>query len=255
MLPLPTVQISGKSVQLHELTFNAGIKVSRIPFSQNEHRITVFLQHVLNDQDLPLQITAQERYFLLLNYLDNQQGTLTQTPIDCKPYMQHIQPTSLLSDDASQPAFATTAEYEQTKIRLMTGRDAELLEKSCVDLADWLIGSMALELDHPDMPAIHAPDCDSDVLRDSLINRAGYLKNLPQAQFDAFYAAHNHLHNQTAILCRLSLDDDGIILLGGTDDAPMRFRPSTSFIGVVAELDRRATRAGVSDQRGHADDV
>jgi hypothetical protein len=249
MLPLPTIQLHSTSHTLRELTFHAAIKTSRVPFEHNERRITVFLQHVLADQDLPLQMTAQERYYALLHYLNNQQGAMLETGIDCKKYLLDAPMQSLLDDQIEpQKPFVSTAENGDYSIRLMTGREAELLEQSCTDIADWIIGSLAIELAAPELPPTCALESDSDVLSESLINRATLLKNMPQAQLNALYAMHSHLRDETVSLCRLSLDDTGIILLGGADDAPVRFRPSAAFIGIAAELDRRATAKSAPDR-------
>lgn len=41
----------------------------------NEKRITSFLAHALGNSQLPLFMTVQERYFLMIKYVQNQTNT------------------------------------------------------------------------------------------------------------------------------------------------------------------------------------
>lgn len=50
-------------------------KMERIDHKLNEKRITSFLAHALGNSQLPLFMTVQERYFLMIKYVQNQTNT------------------------------------------------------------------------------------------------------------------------------------------------------------------------------------
>lgn len=246
-MQIKPIQIGDTKYQLNELTFHDAIKISRIPEQHNEQRITAFLCAVLRNDTLPLQMTVQERYYLLMHYLDTQTDTVISNKRPYKNYML-----------ASQQPFKTQAEFGNATCRQLTGRDAETLESLCTEIGDWFVGAMALQFhssDVPSLPPLPAADCTDDVLTDSLKARAAVLKVLPQSKFDLFYGLYAHLQDEMSTLCRLSFDDSGFTVLGGTDDAPARFRPSAALTGLARQLDRYSAAKGWSVGGGHADDV
>ena len=82
MLNFDPIPIGGQTYQLNEISFNEALKVAAIDPKLNEKRITAFLSQALQNQQLPLMMTAQERYFLMIKYVQNQTNTLFSTNTD-----------------------------------------------------------------------------------------------------------------------------------------------------------------------------
>ena len=66
MLNFDPIPIGEQKYQLNEVTFNDALKVAAIDPKLNEKRITSFLAHALGNSQLPLLMTAQVRYFLII---------------------------------------------------------------------------------------------------------------------------------------------------------------------------------------------
>ena len=68
------------------------------------------------------------------------------------------------------------------------------------------------------------------------------MKNLPLTEFNVLYDQYELLLSQLSHLVEIVPSESGLALLpvnGGTDDAPMRFCPSTAFTGCIKYLDKR----------------
>ncbi|MEY2864641.1 MAG: hypothetical protein RLY58_2348, partial [Pseudomonadota bacterium] len=133
--------IHGKTRQVHEITFKATIGISRIPEHLNEQRITRFLQSVLQDEALPLAMTVQERYYVLLKYLSQQSDGLLSAKFDYASYIK--------SDEAGVDRVNESSMHVQH----LTGAMVEFLEQHCKGVADWIVGQMALQIACADVPA------------------------------------------------------------------------------------------------------
>ncbi|MFX4817113.1 hypothetical protein ABTB66_18045, partial [Acinetobacter baumannii] len=65
-----------------ELSFEQCLKISIIAPNLNEKRLTAFLKSALDSVFDPLVLTIQERYLLLLNYLEKQSNTMLEVNTD-----------------------------------------------------------------------------------------------------------------------------------------------------------------------------
>lgn len=227
MLHFERVSIGHRHYLMKELTFNAAIRIAKIPESNLEQRLTVFLQNILNDELLPLQITAQERYALLLNYLKEQHGTLLDTSLNVGNFLM------------SPNNFQTETEIDDFKIKQLDGMACELLEKNCKNLADWLAGAMAMQLlkTNSDMPPLPNATMAYENYQQCFFERVAYLKNLPVSEFNQYFDIFSKANSALNNLVRIDFDEVGLVLRG-TDDAPYRFCPSSTFTGIISELDR-----------------
>ena len=232
MLHFERVSIGHRHYLMKELTFNAAIRIAKIPESHLEQRLTVFLQNVLNDELLPLQITAQERYALLLNYLKEQHGTLLDTSLNVGNFLM------------SPNNFQTETEIDDFKIKQLDGMACELLEKNCKNLADWLAGAMAMQLlkTNSDMPPLPNATMAYENYQQCFFERVAYLKNLPVSEFNKYFDIFSNANAALNNLVRIDFDEIGLVLRG-TDDAPYRFCPSSTFTGIISELDRYFTQS------------
>lgn len=237
MLHFERVSIGHHHYLMKELTFNAAIKIAKIPESNLEQRLTVFLQNVLNDELLPLQMTAQERYALLLNYLKVQHGTLLEVSHNLDNFL--MQPTQ----------WQLESQIDGFKIKQLDGFACELLEKNCANIADWLAGGMAAQLwkIDSDMPPLPNAAMLAEEYQARFFERVAYLKNLPVTDFNEYYTIFSQANTQLNTLVRLDFDETGLVVRG-TDDAPYRFCPSSTFTGIIRELDRYFTLSRTVNQ-------
>lgn len=216
------VMLNGTAYQLKEMTYNDGLVISAIDKSFNERRISEFLRRVC-DCDA-LQLSVQQRYFLLMNYLEQSTG-LFAVELDFSRYYRKEEYRETVSDDTMT-------------VRLLNGFEAEFLESKCKSIGEWIACAMALQIVHRDieplkMPIVAtAPNFESEFMA-----RLDYIKNLSLSDFDRLYSQYIALNEQFNALVDLSFGDDGFVVMGGTDDAPMRFCPSAAFTGLIKELD------------------
>ena len=216
-----------------ELTFNQALKVAMVDAKLNEKRLSVFLQGILSDEKLPLKMTAQERYYLLLHYLDKQNNTLFSVNINVSDFM--------LKADTE---WRTQLTQNGITVRQLTGFDAEYLETKCVNAAEWIACMMAMQLaceSHEDLGQLPDRMASEPIFEAQFKQRLEVFKNLPQSDFDKYYQSFIDLNNQLYQLVRLSVGRSGLLVLRGADDAPIRFCPAAAFIGLIKELDRSFT--------------
>lgn len=222
MLYFERLQVGQNNYQLNEVSFKEAIKISYLKREWNEKRITEFLKYALKDDNLPLSMTTEERYYLAIKY----SMSMAQNEAIYAPY--------LLRKDKP---FQIEVTHKNIKVRSLTGRDAELLESKCDTIADWILGAMSLQMEilDQDIPKLHGLDCSEQELSESLISRSQAIQNLPDSTIDQYFSTYTEAVSQMESLVSIGFDNDGLILLGGTDDAPLRFRPTACF----SELSRR----------------
>ena len=220
------VNIDGRRYDFTELTFAQAIAIARIPQIKNEARLTLFLRHVLGDSLDPLKMTAQERYFLLLSYLA-QQSALADG----------VNPQSFLKR-TEKPFLHASEPEDGISVQIMTGRLSEILENHCRDLVDWVTGTLAMQLICPELPALPKTNDEDAVIIDAFKSRCKAIGELPTSAFNRLYAAYTRHMTDLAVLVHLGVDQHGITVFGGADDAPARFRSSAAFIGSVGQLVR-----------------
>jgi hypothetical protein len=226
MIHFPRLSVGNAHYQLHELTFGQSIKVAKIPERLNEQRITAFLAAALKDDELPLSLPVQVRYWLLLQYLSAQSGTLIDAHTDYAPY--------LISSDAE---WATECVSDDgLVVRQLTGLQSEVIEQACEDVADRVLGAMAFQiLDHSGLDPLPASPTTQN-LWGVLMQRAEVLRDLPESVFDALFEQYQWQSDRMATLLRTGFDNDGLVVFGGAANQAARFRPATAFGFVATQL-------------------
>jgi len=232
MLNFDPIHIGGQTYQLNEITFNEALKVAAIDPKLNEKRITSFLSQALQNPQLPLLMTAQERYFLMIKYVQNQTNTLFSTNTDFSNcFKEHSDWIHEVSEVG-------------VTVRQVSGSEAEYLEEHCMNAAEWIACLLAFQIKYenhehlgqfPDRSAI------DQVYKQQFSERLGYLKTLPQSEFNLIYLDYLKLNRQLFTHLELSVNNEGFVVQRGADDAPIRFRSSTCFIGIIKELDKSFT--------------
>jgi hypothetical protein len=227
MLTFPIIDLGSRSIQIREITIGESLKVARIPEPKNEHRLSLFLSSILDDDDLPKKLSVQERYFVLMEYLDASKDTQIGVNFDFAKYR--------ITDPDDWVKEIT---IEGVTVKHLTGSHVELLEDACDDLADWFIGSMLMRTDREGFIPIDETDSRANQLK-ALSERIKVFEGMPQSEADDFTQIYLSACEQMAFHLRTSVDQQGITILpnGGTDDAPARFRASTSFGWITKQLD------------------
>ena len=229
MLNFDPIHIGENSYKLNEITFNEALKVSAVDAKLNEKRISEFLSHSLKDGSLPLKMTEQERIFLMLKYVQNQTNTLFSSEAD------------LSNCFLDQTTWLEQITEQGITVRQLNGNEAEYLEAHCMNAAEWIACMLAFQISYENhghlgsFPDRGLPDL---AYKNQFSLRLNYLKSLPQSDFDLIYQDFQKLNNQLFTHVQLSVNNDGFVVLRGADDAPLRFRPSTAFLGIIKELDK-----------------
>lgn len=220
MLYFDRIPVGQNHYQLNEVSFMEAIKIAHIKREWNERRITQFLKFALKDEHLPLSMTTEERYYLAVKY------SLAKAENEAS-YAPYLLP-------AGKP-FQTEITYKNIRVRSLTGRDAELLESKCDHIADWILGAMALQVEIQGIPKLPSLSCTDQELSEALIERSMSIRAMPDSELDEYFNAYTEALSQMESLVSLGFDNEGLTLVGGTDDAPLRFRPTACF----SELSRR----------------
>lgn len=242
MLRRYRIDCGSVSRSLRELKIGEALNIARIPYEQNERRLTAFLAGVLDDEALARALTVQERYHLLIEYLATSSDTALAVPINFNLYR--------LRPDQPDRRWKTSVQTQHGQIQQLCGWQAELLESVCEDVADWLIGSLVLQCQQPEFAAMPTDPQATDEQRLAvLVSRVKAFEALPQRDAEALTRSYLQANQDMAYHLKTNIDAKGITILpanGGADDAPARFRPDTAF-GWLAQ--RLAGFLDVPDQR------
>lgn len=229
MLSFSRIEIGSRKYDLVELSGRGVIEISTVAEAMNEHRITAFLKKTLSDADLPYEMTAQERYYLLIQYLAAQKNTLLGTTTSFASYVL-----------PNNQTWQSSVRVGSMVVQQLTGRHVELLEELCESASDWVNGSMALQIVESDIKGLPLlpVTTEKNALSQALKDRVNFLVDLPISQFNDYFTQYQQANDKMATLVRLGFDAHGLTVLGGTDDAPMRFRPAAAITGVWGVLER-----------------
>jgi len=232
MLNFDPIPIGGKTYQLNEISFNEALKVAAIDPKLNEKRITSFLSQALQNPQLPLMMTAQERYFLMIKYVQNQTNTLFSSNMDLSNCFKE------------QMSWASEVSEVGITVRQINGNEAEYLESNCKNAAEWIACLLAFQIKYENHEYLgELPDRSAidQIYKQQFIQRLDYIKALPQTEFNLIYLDYLKLNSELFTHIELSVNNEGFVVQRGADDAPVRFRASTCFIGIIKELDKSFT--------------
>ncbi|WP_026470387.1 hypothetical protein [Alkanindiges illinoisensis] len=230
MLTFDAIPIGPTTYTPQELTINDCLKVAVVSQQLNEKRVTVFLKGMLQDDKLPLSITCQERYYLLMKYVEKQGNSLLAIDMD-------------LSACYLPPGMEWKTQITQNGVTVqqLNGRGAEFLESKCKNAIEWLACMMALQLaheKHPELAVLPDLTVDDAAFEQQFMQRLDYIKKLSQSEFELCYEDFAPLNQQLFSLISLTANNSGLVIERGADDAPVRFRPSAAFIRLIKELDQ-----------------
>lgn len=232
MLVFDPIPIGENAYQLSEIIFNDALKVSAIDSRLNEKRISSFLGHSLGNMALPMTMTVQERYYLMLKYVQKQTNTLFSSEVN---FEDCFKTETVWNEEISE---------QGVTVRQLNGAEAEYLESKCVNAAEWIACLLAFQIKYENHEHLGLYPDRSLPMNEYIAQfskRLNYLKSLPQSDFNLIYQDYITLNSKLFTHVELNVNNDGFVVQRGADDAPLRFRPSTCFIGIIKELDKSFT--------------
>lgn len=232
MIYLEPFTMNGQDLQFEELNFNSAIKVAAIDPKFNEKRLTASLKEVLGDQIDPLAATVQERYYLLLKYLSqhNATSTLLDIGLDFDMYkVNSLVPWRLQNESGN------------FTVRQLTGWDAEFLEQHCNSIQEWCGCMIALQIADssiPELANLPTGRLDDSANFELFQKRLDYMKKRGLSEFDPLFGILDKMNDEMNTLLKITISKAGFVVRRGTDDAPVRFRPSAAFTRFFRQLDQ-----------------
>lgn len=242
MIHFPRLSVGKDHYQLRELTFGQSIKVAKIPEHCNEQRLSAFLAAALDDQSLALTLPVQLRYWLLLQYLSAQSGTLVDAHTDYAPYLV-----------VGQEEWVEELSLDGLTVRQLSGLQAEVIDSACEDVADRVLAAMAFQLvSYQGFDPLPQQPTQQNLWK-VVLQRAEILRNLPESEFDALFDRYQAHCTQMATLLRTGFDNTGVVIFGGAANQAARFRPATAFGFVTTQLAEHFIEQGTEINNGLSD--
>lgn len=221
--------IANRGYKFNHLKNSVIQDMAKLKSTHYEAMLTRGLGAIIGSDVNARTLTTQERYAILLTYLD---------AIEDKNIDQSINIKQFLHSDLS--VFKRDwINGDNIQVRHLTGIEAEALEIGCENTADWILGAMCMQIGCDELPPIRA-----DLLKDigytgqMIKNRLDTLNELDQPILNDLIYKFRNLDQQLQTLVNISYYK-GIVLNkinGGTDDAPVRFRINSAITGPAKQL-------------------
>lgn len=241
--PLRTRRLS---VRLRELTLGDAIALCKLPAERHELTATEFLRMVARDAEAPQPryvtdprlMTVEERTLLVCHYL-------AQVSADGPDFSlgEGARLSDYVAFDADLKTEGVTAEAagKRYTVRPLLGVHAEILERLCSARGDWLLGSMACQMQADGEAAPAWAELSDVALMEAVKARQDALRDLPESDFEAMLAAYSGAQRDLTHFFILNFDDHGIVCepqLGeeAGQKPPARFLASTCVSGLARRL-------------------
>lgn len=237
-MKLPTISVVDKDYRLQDILVRDVLAISKMKTSFHERQLTQILRTIIGDTCDPdtkktvnvQKLTCEERYALFLNYLD-----LTR---DQNELSHEVEISDFLNFNSEGFSRERIVNDEGLSIRHLNGIEAEALEMGCETTHDWLLGAMAITIGCEKLPAIDMTT-SIEYCGKMIKNRMLLLEALEIDEFNELLRQYLSLQHEQIHLVNISFEN-GIVLerLGkrGTDDAPVRFQPTTAFSGYCKDI-------------------
>ena len=235
-----TIQLLNESVSLPDLSIGDAIEIAQIPSEFNEKRLSALIGHLSGNAELAGRLTAQERYYILLNH---QATTSHKYNADEAGANDEYMITTIQSDVPSE------AQVGELIVNHLRGAHVVVLEGICENVADWLIGQMACQLSGNLASAIGGDDVVWEpippTMTDSEINavvqeRFSFISSLSATgKFNDLVETYSNGAHQLTHFVRLGSDNKGLtVIKTGGDGAiePSRFHTLDHLSGAAARL-------------------
>lgn len=236
MLDFPLIQDFGKSFQMQELTGIDILSIVQIPERYQERRLSVFLDCILGKKNIGATLTLQERYFLLLKYLEKQNNTILQIETDIDEYFLK-EPCSTWNVENTNGSIS---------VRQLVGRDLEYIEKNCNQPLEILYCFLALqykdtESEHELLRELVPFDLSDTDYFEQVKKRFLFLFSLTASDISKLYDNYFELNKAFSTHLNTVHTLQGVAIYkknGGTDDAPTRFRTSLTFPRFIKDMEK-----------------
>ncbi|WP_111857825.1 hypothetical protein [Acinetobacter sp. CFCC 10889] len=178
------------------------------------------------DPQYALKMSVQERYAILLSYLQ-----LVENRLD-----DDVQISEYLGEDLTNFSHERI-EINNISVRPLNGLEAHALEEGCETTIDWIMGAMAIQIGCDELPPVD-DFTNLNFTKNLIKTRIDQLSKLEIWRFNELFNTYLHIENQFNSLVNIVFDN-GIVLRkinGGTDDAPLRFRITSAFTGHANDI-------------------
>lgn len=251
--------LDGVKIVMNDLTVGQAMDIAQISPQLNEARLSAMIAHISGDISLASKLTAQERYYFLINY---------QTIAD-DIYSSGSKDGGKFFIETIQKDVPRTVVIGDMTINHLYGSHVCVLDTMCEDISDWALGKIACQLSG-DLRSLLGGDDDEWVwdalpieatsaeISQAIQQRVTMLNDVPVNSFnmlaDCFDAGVMQLEHFVMLGC----DNGGLTVLpttGGTDSEPARFHALDSLCGTVEQLARYITTRRFHDDGTRQDEL
>lgn len=235
-----TIQLLNESLSLPDLSIGDAIDIAQIPSDFNEKRLSALIGHLSGDAELAGRLTAQERYYILLNH---QATTSHKYNADDAGANDEYMIETIQSDVPNE------VQVGELIVSHLRGAHVVVLEGICENVAEWLMGQMACQLSGNLASIIGGDDVVWEpvpaTMTDSEINaiiqeRFRFISGLSATSaFNDLVDAYSNGANQLTHFVRLGSDNKGLTVIksgGDGDIEPSRFHTLDHLSGAAARL-------------------
>lgn len=253
MMIFPHLRTRRIAVRLRELTLGEAIAVCKLPAGRHELTTTAFLRFSASAAEAPQDrfITdprlwsVEERTLLLCHYLAQVSDDGPDFSVgDAKLSDFVIFDADLGSDRVDVGLVAG----KPMAMRSLLGLQAEILERSCTDRGEWLIGALACQLLPAGEPEPRWADMSDIQLMEWVKARTDAIRDLPESEFEAMLLAYHDGVRKLHHFFTTSFDDQGIVYEPNSGEAgsknPARFLALSCISRTARQLFGRPDQPG-----------
>lgn len=237
-----TLQLLHQEIVMPDLTIGQAMDIAHIPQEYNEKRLSSLIGHISDDITLAGKLTAQERYYFLLNHQSISDHDHAQSRSNDSYYIPTI-PLEVPENNEIAGLFA----------QHLRGAHTCIIEGLCENVFEWLCAQMACQLYGDLTAAIGASDsdlqwdvCDISLgetrISQMIQERVEQIKKLSATntnQFDDLVNAYSQAIQPLAHFVDLGCDNTGLTVMkqgGDGDNMPARFLTLDHLQGAAARI-------------------
>lgn len=240
------IALRNQEVMPQPLQIGQAIQIAKIPQEMHELRLSAFINHVCQTSNEQTdQLTVQERYYLLLNYLALSNNDYMMDGTEVSDY---------LTQKLNAPDVVTVA--NGINFQQLRGYHATFLQGKCENIYDWIVGQIALQLfgdvtslfdksENPTPIVWQQPTSKNHNELNGLFNeRFAIINSMPESDFEELYRLFCVGADELSHLVTISVDNEGFVLkankddkdTGDGDDRFARFRPIDAVSGTTKRI-------------------
>lgn len=228
------IALRSQEIMPQPLQIGQVMDIAKIPQEMHELRLSAFINYICQtSNDLTDQLTVQERYYILLNYLVLSNNDYMMDGTEVSDYLAQ----NLTAPD--------TVTINGVNFQQLRGYHATFLQGKCENIYDWIVGQIALQMfgdvtslfDKSQNPTPivwqQATTKNHNQLNELFNERFAVINTMLESDFDELHQLFCMAADELSHLVSLSTDNEGFVLkankdeknTGGGDDRFARFRP------------------------------